>query len=94
MASVGIMLRFKEKDRDKKNKKAAFTVAWMKFVLNFQAQKTTQERIIEERFSSSAPSTTTFTPETVHPVISVMHEKVYDIIQTEVSRRNLSHQLV
>ena len=30
MASVGIMLRFKEKDRDKKNKKEAFTVAWMK----------------------------------------------------------------
>ena len=26
-----IMPRFKEKDRDKKNKKAAFTVAWMKF---------------------------------------------------------------
>ena len=90
MASVEIMLRFKEKDRDKKNKKTAFTVAWMKFLLkfllNFQAQKTTQERIIVERFSSSAPSTTTFTPETVHAVISVVHEKVYDIIQIEVSR--------
>ena len=47
MASVEIMLRFKEKNRDKKNKKAAFTVAWMKFLLNFQAQKTTQERIID-----------------------------------------------
>ena len=68
MASVESMLRFKEKDRDKKNKKAPFTVAWMKFLLNFQAQKTTQERIIVERFSSSAPSTTTFTPETVHAV--------------------------
>ena len=52
------MLHFNEKERDKK-KKAAFTVAWMKFLLNFQAQKTTQERIIVERFSSSAPSTTT-----------------------------------
>ena len=83
------MLRFKEKDRDKKNKKAAFTVAWMKFLLNFQAQKTTQERIIVERFSSSAPSTTAFTPETVHAVISVIHEKVYDIIQIEVSRKKL-----
>ena len=64
MASVEIMLRFKGKDRDKKNKKAAFTVAWMKFLLNFQAQKTTQdsqERIIVVRFSSSAPSTTNFT---------------------------------
>ena len=85
MASVEIKLRFKEKDRDKKNKKAAFTVAWMKFLLNFQAQKTTQERIIVERFSPSAPSTTAFTHETVHTVISVIHEKVYDIIQIESS---------
>ena len=83
------MLRFKEKDRDKKNKKAAFTVAWMKFLLNFQAQKTTQERIIVERFSPSASSTTTFTQETVHAVISVIHEKVYDIIQIEVIRKKL-----
>ena len=89
MASVEIMLRFKEKDRDKKNKKAVFTVACMNFLLNFQAQKTTQERIIVERFSSSAPSTTTFSPETVHAVISVIHEKVYDIIQTEVSKKKL-----
>ena len=44
MASVEIMLRFKEKDRDEKNKKAAFTVTWMKFPLNFQAQKTTYPR--------------------------------------------------
>ena len=35
------------------------------------------------------PSTTTFTPETVHAVISVIHEKVYDIIQIEVSRKKL-----
>ena len=89
MASVEIMLRFKEKGRNKKSKKVAFTVAWMKFLLNFQAQKTTQERIIVERFFSSAPSTTTFIPETVHAVISVIHEKVYDIIQIEVSRKNL-----
>ena len=70
MASVAIMLRFKEKDRDKK--KATFTVARMKFLLNFQAQKTTQERIIVERFSSLASSTSTFTPETVHTVISIV----------------------
>ena len=79
----------KLEDRDKKNKKAAFAVAWMKFLLTFQAQKTTQDRIIVERFSSSAPSTTTFTPETVHAVISVIHEKVYDIIQIEVNRKKL-----
>ena len=89
MASVEIIPRFKEKDRDKKNKKAAFTVAWIKLLLNFQAQKTTQERIIIERFSSSAPSTTTFIPETVHAVIGVIHEKVYDIIQIEISRKKL-----
>ena len=35
------------------------------------------------------PSTTTFTTEIVHPVISVIHEKVYDIIQIEVSRKKL-----
>ena len=35
------------------------------------------------------PSTTTFTPETVHAVISVIREKVYDIIQIEVSRKKL-----
>ena len=67
----------------------AFTVAWMKFLLNFQTKKTTQERITLERFSSSASSTTTFTPETVHAVISVIHEKVYDIIQIELSRKEL-----
>ena len=89
MASVESMLRFKEKDRDKKTKRAAFTVAWLKFLLNFQAQKTTHERITVERFLSSASSTTTFTPETVHVVISVIHEKVYDIIQIEVSRKKL-----
>ena len=61
----------------------------MKFLSNFQAQKTTQERIIVERFSSSAPSTTIFPPETVHAVISFIHEKVYDIIQIEVSRKKL-----
>ena len=38
---------FEEKGRDKKNKKMALTVARMKFLLNFQTQKTTQERITE-----------------------------------------------
>ena len=65
----------------------------MKFLLNFQAQKTTQERIIVERFSSSAPSTTTQLPSLLrqsgHAVISVIHENVYDIIQTEVGRKKL-----
>ena len=34
MAFVEIMLRFKAKGRDKKNKKAVFTVACMKFLLS------------------------------------------------------------
>ena len=34
----------REKIETKRTKKAAFTVAWMKFLLNFQAQKRTQER--------------------------------------------------
>ena len=42
--------RFEEKGREKENKKAAFTVARMKFPLNFHTQKTTQERIIVESF--------------------------------------------
>ena len=68
MASVEIMLRFKEKDRDKKNKKVAFTVAWMKFLLKFQAQKTTQGRIIVEGFSVISPKYDNLhsCPETVH----------------------------
>ena len=36
-----------------------------------------------------SPKYATFTPETVHAVISVIHEKVYDIIQIEVSRQKL-----
>ena len=83
------LLRFKEKETDKKNKKAPFTVAEVCAELGFQAQKTTQERIIVERFSSSAPSTTYFIPETVRAVIGVIHGKAYDIIQIEVSRKKL-----
>ena len=37
MASVEIMLRLKERDREKKNKKVAFTVAWMKFLLELSS---------------------------------------------------------
>ena len=84
--------RFKEKGRDKKNKKGAFTVARRKFLLNFQTQKTTQERIIVESFLLSArlqvrqPS---LLDDTVHAVTSVIHEKVYDKVQREVSKKKL-----
>ena len=91
MASVEIMLPFKEKDRDKKNKKATGFHCGMDEVSAelSSTEDNPRERIIVERFSSLAPSTTTFTPVTVHAVISVIHEKVYDIIQIEVSRKKL-----
>ena len=79
--------------RDKKNKKAAFTVARMKFLLNFQTQKTTQERIIVQSFLVSArlqvrqPS---FLHDIVHAVTSVIHEKVYDKFQRQVSKKILN----
>ena len=64
----------------------------MKVLLNFQTQKTTQERIIVESFLLSArlqvrqPS---LLHDTVHAVISVIHEKVYDKVQREVSKKKL-----
>ena len=81
----------RKKAETKKSKKAAFTVARMKFLLNFQTQKATQERIIVESFLFSVrlqvrePS---LLHDTVHAVISVIHEKVYDKIRREVSRKN------
>ena len=97
MASPESMLRFlmpvlRKKGRGKKNKKAAFAVSRMKFLLNFQTQKTTQERIIVESFLLSArlqvqqPS---LLHDTVHAVVSVIHEKVYDKVQREVSKKKL-----
>ena len=55
MASVEIMLHVEEKGKRQINKKAAFTVAWMKLLLNFQAQKTTQDRIIVEKVFVISP---------------------------------------
>ena len=60
--------------------------------MNFQTQKTTQERIIVESFLLSArlqvrqPS---LLHDTVHVVISVIHEKVYVKVQREVSKKKL-----
>ena len=94
-ASVEIMLRFKEKDRDKKNPKMRLSLwhGWS-FYWIFQAQKTTQERVIVERFSSSAQVRQPFLRQSTQLLDSVIHENVYDIILIEVSRKNWSHQLV
>ena len=93
MVSLESMLRFLMPVlRKKAETKAAFTVARMKFLLNFQTQKTTQERIIVESFLLSArlqvrqPS---LLHDTVHAVISIIHEKVYEKVQREVSKKKL-----
>ena len=87
MASVEIMLRFKEKRWGKINKKAAFTVAWMKFLLSFQAQKTTQERISVERFSYQVRQPSLLRQST--QVLVSFTKKVYNIIHIEVGRKKL-----
>ena len=90
MASVEIMLHFKEKDRDKKNKKSGFHCGMDEVSAEISStEDNPRENIIVERLSSSAPNTTNFTPKTVDAVISVIHEKVYDIIQIEVRRKKL-----
>ena len=64
----------------------------MKFLLNSQTQKTTQERIIVESFLLSAqlqvrqPS---LLHDKVHAVINVIHEKVNEKVQIEVSKKKL-----
>ena len=97
MTSLESMLRFlmsvlRKKAETKRIKKAAFTVARMKFLLNFQAQKTTQERIIVESFLLSARLQVrqhSLLHDTVHAVIGVIHEKVFDKVQREVSKKKL-----
>ena len=64
----------------------------MKLLLNFQTQKTTQERIIVESFLLSdrlKVRQLSLLHDTVHSVISVIHEKAYDKIQREVSKKKL-----
>ena len=68
---------------DKQNRKAAFSVAWMKMLVNFQVGKPTQERMIIERFLVGQQ----FSPEVVHAVVSVIHEMVYCTIHSHVQLR-------
>ena len=58
---------------DKNNRKAAFSVAWMKLLGNFIHGKSSQERLIVERFLVGQR----FEDELVHAVLSVLHEMVY-----------------
>ena len=48
---------------DKPNRKAAFSVAWMKMLGNFQAGKDTQERLIIKRFLVGQSQGLQFSPE-------------------------------
>lgn len=69
---------------DKPNRKAAFSVAWMKMLGNFQAGKDTQERLIIKRFLVGQSQGQQFSPEVVHAVVSVIHELVYCTIHSHV----------
>ena len=63
-------------------RKAAFSIAWMKFLSNFQPGRTTQERMIVERLLRS--SNEQFYTRCVHSVLSVIHESVYSVIHDHV----------
>ena len=67
-----------------KERKAAFSVAWMKLLANFQPGKKSQERIILER---CLPAHNTFSHEDVHSVLSVIHELVYTVIHDHIQAR-------
>ena len=63
-------------------RKAAFSIAWMKFLTNFHPGKITQERMIVERFLKDANRT--FDALSVHGVLSVIHEQIYSVIHEHV----------
>lgn len=63
-------------------RKAAFSIAWMKFLSNFHPGKITQERMIVERLLKS--SNEVFDAHCVHGVLSVLHESVYLAIHDHV----------
>ena len=72
---------------DKANKKAVFSVAWMKMLGNFQVGKATQERIIMERFLVGLQSESQVSPEVAHAVLSVIHEMVYSTICSHMRQK-------
>ncbi|KAJ7375473.1 hypothetical protein OS493_002247 [Desmophyllum pertusum] len=66
-------------------RKAAFSVAWMKFLSNFHPGKITQERMIVERLLKN--SNQQFDSQSVHGVLSVVNESVYSVIHDHVRRK-------
>ena len=71
---------------DKKNRKAAFSAAWMKLLSNFRSGKSSQERLIVERFLVGQQ----FNIEVVHAVISIVHELVYTCVHSHIQGRKMS----
>lgn len=63
-------------------RKAAFSIAWIKFLSNFHPGKTTQEQMIMERILKT--SNQQFDSNSVHAVLSVIHESVYSTIHDHV----------
>ena len=72
---------------DKQNRKAAFSVAWMKMLANFRLGKSSQERSIVERFLVGQQ----FDNEVVHAVVSLVHEMVYSCVHGRVQGRKMSN---
>ena len=68
-----------------KERKAAFSLAWMKLLANFQPGKKSQERIILER---CLPAHNIFSHEDVHSLLSVIHELVYTVMHDHIRTRN------
>ena len=62
---------------------AAFSVAWMKLLGNFIRGKSSQERLIVERFLVGQR----FEDELVHAVLSVLHEMVYTKVHSHIQSR-------
>ena len=71
---------------DKKNRKAAFSAAWMKLLSNFRSGKSSQERLIVERLLVGQQ----FNIEVVHAVISIVHELVYTCVHSHIQGRKMS----
>ena len=71
---------------DKQNRKAVFSAAWMKLLSNFRSGKSSQERLIVERFLVGQH----FNIEMVHAVISLVHELVYTCVHSHIQGRKLS----
>ena len=68
---------------DKQNRKDVFSAAWMKLLSNFRSGKSSQERLIVERFLVGQHFN-------IHAVISLVHELVYTYIHSHIHGRKMS----